>query len=73
MNFGNNDLGDRNDRNEENESEFDISDFDDFGKDLDNAAKEPVQQSKQDIQVRNIYIDLLEDFILTYLKGLYFY
>ena len=37
MNFDNNDLGDR---NEEHESEFDISDFDDFGKDLDVAAKQ---------------------------------
>ena len=72
MNFNNNGIADRN-NNEENESEFDISDFDDFGKDLDNAAKDSLnQQHQQSIPAKNLYIDLLEDFILTYLRGLYF-
>ncbi len=70
MNFNNNDLGDRNE-DEQNESEFDISDFDDFGKELDNAAKFP-QSLNQNTPAKNIYLDLLEEFILTYLKGFYF-
>ena len=55
------------------ESEFDVSDFDDFGKELDNAAKQSATtDNKLKIPAKNIYLDLLEDFILTYSKGLYF-
>ncbi len=63
-----------NGRPEENDADdFTVSDFDDFGKELDNAVNQSEeQQQTQQISVKNIYIDLLEDFILTYSKGLYF-
>ena len=61
-----------NGRPEENDADdFTVSDFSDFGKDLDNAAKESVHIN-QGTPAKNIYIDLLEDFILTYSRGLYF-
>ena len=65
MNHSNNSQSDSND-----DSGFDISDFDDFDKQLDDSVNELVQDQQEKIPAKNLYIDLLEDFILTYSKSL---
>ena len=73
----------RSDSND-NDDSFDVSDFDDFAEQLDNAAKVPLPSGQPttnqdqsleydtEKQKKDTYLVLLEEFILTYQRGLYF-
>ncbi len=66
---------DNSSRSDSNDNEFGIDDFGEFAKQLD-SSKEKQEQEKltQKIQPKekNPYLNIMEDFILTYHNGLYF-